>query len=64
MISKGSISVVLCVFPACRVILQNSETNILVFFVDIYPLSNFPQGGKVKPLLPPWGKVGKGVIKL
>jgi hypothetical protein len=23
------------------------ETNILVRFVDFYPLSNFPQGGKV-----------------
>jgi len=24
-----------------------SETNRLVLFVDSYPLSNFPQGGKV-----------------
>jgi hypothetical protein len=32
------------------------------------PLSNFPQGGKVKnsenALLPPWGKVGKRVLTL
>jgi len=39
-----------------------SETNISVLFVDFYPLSNFPQGGKVSILhLPPWGKDGKGV---
>jgi hypothetical protein len=30
-----------------------SETNISVLFVDFYPLSNFPQGGKVLILLPP-----------
>jgi len=24
----------------------------------------FPQGGKVNPLLPPWGKVGKGVLEV
>jgi hypothetical protein len=30
-------------------------------FILNYPLSYFPQGGKVMMLLPPWGKVGKGV---
>jgi hypothetical protein len=33
----------------------------LVLFNDYYPLSYFPHGGKVL-LLPPWGKVGKGVL--
>ncbi len=28
------------------------------------PLSDFPQGGKVPPLLPPWGKDGIGVIRI
>jgi hypothetical protein len=32
--------------------------------ISIDPLSRFPQGGKAEPLLlPPWGKVGKGVYK-
>jgi hypothetical protein len=31
------------------------------FCFSIYPLSVFPQRGKVPPLLPPWVKVGKGV---
>jgi len=29
------------------------------YSLNVYPLSRFPQGGKA--LLPPWGKVGKGV---
>jgi hypothetical protein len=28
---------------------------------SIYPLSRFPLGERLGPLLPPWGKVGKGV---
>jgi len=41
-----------------------SETNIIVRFVDFYPLSNFPQGGKVftpSPLGEGWegGKILK-----
>jgi hypothetical protein len=43
------------------VILPDLANKKLVLSNDYYPLSNFPQRGKVL-LLPPWGKVGKGVV--
>ncbi len=35
-----------------------------IYFYPDNPLSRFPQGGKARRLLPPWGKVGKGVLIL
>jgi hypothetical protein len=32
-------------------------------FILVLPPFNFPQGGNGKPLLSPWGKVGKGVTE-
>jgi len=46
--------------PIAMLYFRTSVAKKIVFFVDYYPLSNFPHGGKVL-LLPPWGKVGKGV---
>ena len=37
-------------------------TNFTCILMAIYPLSNFPQGGKVL-FLPPWGKARMGVSK-
>jgi len=34
---------------------------ILFLYEDFYPLSFSPRGEKYNRLLPPWGKVGKGV---
>jgi hypothetical protein len=47
---------VLIVMLYFRILVSN-----LTFSFQFEPPFIFPQGGKVKPLLPPWGKAGKGV---
>jgi hypothetical protein len=43
-----------------RTLLQYLGNCFILFNVTFYPLSNFPQGGKVL-FLPPWGKARMGV---
>jgi hypothetical protein len=45
--------------PDSYVILHNFGNKFV--FIQFIPPFIFPQGGKVKPLLPLWGKAGKGV---
>jgi hypothetical protein len=47
-------------FPEDMLYFRISVTNILILSNDSYPLSNFPQGGKVW-FLPLWGKARLGV---
>jgi|WetSurMetagenome_2_1015567.scaffolds.fasta_scaffold01195_8 hypothetical protein len=48
--------------PAKSVMHQNNGNRIPFFINNFYSLSFSPKGVKEYKLLPPWGKVGKGVI--